>query len=532
MTKLDENESRYRMRYSDLLHGVQQELSQGSLATEIQALSYDSRVVPPKSLFIAMQGFHVDGHRFIEQAIERGAAAVLYEDPSWDERISVPAVRVANARVALAPIAAVFYGSPGQKMRTIGITGTDGKTTTTYLTSVALEAAQYVTGFMGTVDFKVADRLWSNETRQSTPEAPEVQALLRDMVAAGCSHAVIEATSHALSARWNRLGGCAFDIAVLTNVTHEHLDFHGSVEQYRRDKMRLFEMLGENDQGAPAHHQLCITNKHRKIAIVNADDPYHQMFLDAAPAQAERLTYAVRNHGDVRADKIVTSRDGLHFQVTTPWGQRQVQLRLTGDFNIHNALAALTVALAEGVDIDLALAALSQVPGVRGRMERVDQGQPFTVLVDYAHTPGSFEKLMRIVRPLTDGRLIAVFGSAGERDREKRPIQGETAAQFCDLVVLTDEDPRFEDRHTIIAEIAKGVEQANRSRAQPCTCLQIPDRSQAIRAALAEARPGDIVLLLGKGHERCIIYGADKTPWDEAAEARAALVELGYSRGQ
>lgn len=485
----------------------------------ITAVVYDSRAVTPGALFVAYRGFHTDGHTYIPQAIERGAAAVVYEDPAWDDRIPVPALRTPNARVALAPLAAAFYGSPGRRMRVVGVTGTDGKTTTTFLTSVALEAGGALTGLMGTVDFKIAGRMWANDSRQSTPEAPEVQALLRTMVDAGCSYAVIEATSHALSARWNRLAGCAFDIAVLTNVTQEHLDFHGTVEQYRRDKARLFEMLAEfRDADAP--------HKQRKIAVANADDPYHRMFLDAAPAYAERLTYAVHADADVRAEEVCSTRDGLRFRVTTPWGAADARLRLTGDFNVWNALAALTVACAEGVPLDACLAALERVPGVRGRMERIEAGQPFTVLVDYAHTPGAFEKLMRIVRPLTAGQLIAVFGSAGERDRAKRPLQGEIAGRFCDLVVLTDEDPRLEDREAIIADIAAGAEAAGKRIGETCLC--IPDRALAIRAAFARARPGDIVLLLGKGHEGSIIYGTTPMPWDEAAEARRALAELGF----
>jgi UDP-N-acetylmuramoyl-L-alanyl-D-glutamate--2,6-diaminopimelate ligase len=503
----------------------------GAMDILIRQIAYDSRAVEPGALFVAMRGFHADGHLFIDQALARGAVAVVYEDPGWDGRLSVPCARLADARTALAPIAAAFYGDPAQAMRVVGITGTDGKTTTTFLTSVALEAGNHSTGLIGTVDFKIADRLWANDTRQSTPEAPDVQGLLRRMADAGCDYAVIEATSHALSARWNRLGRCAFDIAVLTNVTHEHLDYHGTVEQYRRDKARLFEMLGEAGPHAsqfsgvaPLHPSA----KARKVAIVNADDPHHRMFLDAAPAHATRLTYAVNGSADVRATKLRSSRNGLAFELDTPWGRRPVQLRLTGDFNVYNTLAALSVALCEGVALDSALAALSQVPGVRGRMQRIEQGQPFTVLVDYAHTPGAFEKLMSIVRPLTDGQLIAVFGSAGERDREKRPIQGEVAARFCDLVVLTDEDPRLEDREAVLEEIAAGVRRANTQRASASRYMLIPDRSQAIRAAFAAAQPGDIVLLLGKGHEASIIYADQKLPWDESDAARTALRELGY----
>jgi UDP-N-acetylmuramoyl-L-alanyl-D-glutamate--2,6-diaminopimelate ligase len=250
------------------------------------------------------------------------------------------------------------------------------------------------------------------------------------------------------------------------------------------------------------------------------------MFLDAAPSHAERLTYAVHAPADVRAYDVLSSAAGLRFGVETPWGGAQLKLKLTGDFNAWNALAALTVGLAEGVPMAACVAALEAIPGVRGRMERIEQGQRFTVLVDYAHTPGAFEKLMSITRPLTSGQLIAVFGSAGERDREKRAIQGAVAARFCDLLVLTDEDPRLEDRDAIIAEIAQGAEQAGKREGSGY--LRIPDRPFAIRAAFARAQPGDIVLLLGKGHESCIIYGDTKTPWDEAGEARAALRELGY----
>jgi UDP-N-acetylmuramoyl-L-alanyl-D-glutamate--2,6-diaminopimelate ligase len=507
------------MRLHEILKQLSEPAHMPPANPEITSVVYDSRAVTPGALFVAYRGFHTDGHAYIPQALERGAAAVVYEDPAWDGRVLVPALRVSNARVALAPLAAAFYGHPGRRMRIVGVTGTDGKTTTTFLTSVALEAGGAVTGLMGTVDFKIAGRMWANDSRQSTPEAPEVQALLRDMAEAGCTYAVIEATSHALSARWSRLAGSAFDVAVLTNVTQEHLDFHGTVEQYRRDKARLFEMLAEfNDAAAPF--------KQRKIAIVNADDPHHRMFLDAAPVSAERLTYAVHAHADVRAEDVRSTRDGLRFRVTTPWGVADARLRLTGDFNVWNALAALTVACAEGVPLDRCLAALERAPGVRGRMERIEAGQPFTVLVDYAHTPGAFEKLFRIVRPLTEGQVIAVFGSAGERDRAKRPLQGEIAGRFCDLIVLTDEDPRLEDRMAIIAEIAAGAEAAGKRIGETCLC--IPDRALAIRTAFAYARPGDIVLLLGKGHEGSIIYGTTPVPWDEAAEARRALAELGY----
>jgi UDP-N-acetylmuramoyl-L-alanyl-D-glutamate--2,6-diaminopimelate ligase len=550
------------MHLHDLLTGLPILVLGGPTNIEISSLAYDSRAVRPGSLFVAITGFHVDGHAYIPQALAAGAAALVVDEKYWRSidsnaaNLQLPItnyqlptlVVVPDSRTALAPLAAAFYGHPGRAMRVVGITGTDGKTTTTFLTSAVLEAGGHTTGLMGTVDFKVAGRQWANDTRQSTPEAPEVQALLREMVAAGCDYAVVEATSHALSARWRRLDGCAFDVALLTNVTHEHLDFHGSVEQYRKDKARLFELLGETTDHRPPtidHRRRTLVDswpaaseyntensklktQNSKLAIVNADDPHHRMFLDAAPAQAGRLTYAVSAPADVRALDVVSTREGLRFRAATPWGQAELRLKLTGDFNVHNALAALTVGLAEGVALADCVRALEAIPGVRGRMERIEEGQPFTVLVDYAHTPGAFEKLMSITRPLTDGQLIAVFGSAGERDREKRPIQGAVAARFCDLLVLTDEDPRLEDREAIIAEIAQGAERAGKREGSGY--MRIPDRPAAIRAAFAHARPGDIVLLLGKGHEGCIFYGEGKIDWDEAGEARAALREMGHRR--
>src|SRR6266508_2476370 len=295
------------MQLGELLAGLPDAQARGPTDIEISGIAYDSRAVRPGNLFVAIGGFHVDGHAYIPQALEHGAAAVVGEKATGELQLppELPYVRISNARTALAPIAAAFYGHPGRQMRVVGITGTDGKTTTTFLTSAVLEAGGHTIGMIGTVDFKIAARQWANDTRQSTPEAPEVQAMLREMADAGCDYAVLESTSHALSARWNRLGGCAFDVALLTNVTHEHLDFHGSVEQYRRDKARLFEMLGEETKDerrkTKADNPSSVLrpsslvppiDKTRKVAIVNADEPHHHMFLDAAPASAERLTYA------------------------------------------------------------------------------------------------------------------------------------------------------------------------------------------------------------------------------------------------
>ncbi|HEY64276.1 MAG TPA: UDP-N-acetylmuramoyl-L-alanyl-D-glutamate--2,6-diaminopimelate ligase [Caldilineae bacterium] len=499
------------MRLGDLLAELDEVRIHGDVDIPITGLKYDSRRVQPGDLFVAIRGFHVNGHRFIPDALQRGAVAVVAEEPPPPD-VNIPWAQAADSRAALAPLAAAFYDHPARQLRVIGVTGTDGKTTTTTMISDILEAAGHRTGLITTVSFKVGERTWDNDTRQSTPEAPEVQALLRDMVDASCDYAVIESTSHGLAL--HRLDGCEYDVAVLTNVTHEHLDFHGTVEAYRLAKARLFEMLGESvDKGIP------------KVAVVNLDDPHAGMFIARAPDQV--ITYA-REHPSamIRARDVVASSSGLQFTADTPWGELDITLRLVGDFNVYNALAALAVGLSQGVPPDVCQDALARFQGVRGRMEIVDRGQPFTVIIDYAHTPESFKKVMGIMRPLTRGRLIAVFGSAGERDRQKRAIQGEIAGRYCDFLILTDEDPRLEDRWAILDEIAAGVERAGKREGDGYT--KIPDRAEAIAEAMRRARPGDVILLLGKGHESCIIYGTEKTPWDERKAAEAALRALGY----
>ncbi len=504
----------------------------GTTTLNVTGLVYDSRQVQPGNVFVAIKGFHVDGHAYIHQAVQYGATAVVVDVRYWSDAACPPAagdhpytlVVVPDSRVALAALAAAFYGYPAHRLGVVGVTGTKGKSTTTALVSQVLEGGGYRTGMISTVDFKVGERQWPNTTRQSTPEAPEVQALLREMADAGCDYAVLEATSHALSERWNRLGFCAFDVAVFLNVTHEHLDYHGSLEQYRRDKTRLFAMLqNEAIDGAGA----VVPTKAQKVAIVNADDPHHGMFLAAAPTSARPLTYALNAPADIRGQVVALSAVDSQVHVTTPWGTGMLHLPLPGVFNVLNALAALSVALTQSVPLERALAALGQAQSIRGRMERIEQGQPFGVIVDYAHNPDSFEQVLRMLRPLTRGKLIAVFGSAGERDREKRPQQGAIAARYCDLLILTDEDPRREDRQAIINEIAVGVEQEGKVAGSGY--LSVPDRAEAIRVAFERAQADDLVLLLGKGHEGSIEYADGKHAWDEAAQARLALQELGYT---
>ena len=500
----------------------------GAADPQITAVVYDSRNVTLGTLFVATPGSHVDGHRFIPQAIAGGAAAVLYDDaaalaavlPSLPD--GVVFVQVAHARAALAPLSAAWWGYPAQRLRVVGVTGTKGKTTTATLCAHVLDRDGHRSGMVSTANFKVGPTWSDNGTRQTTPEAPEIQRLLHEIAKAGCDHAVIEASSHGLAPAWNRVGSCAFDVAVFTNVTHEHLDYHGSVEQYRADKARLFALLHAPLPG-PA-----LADKQRKFAIVNLDDPHAALFL-AAAGDAEAITYGIEHPAaQVRAVDIALSSEGAAFTAVTPWGNIAITLHLPGRFNVLNALAALAVGLSAGIAPTECAAALAGVGGVTGRMERVAQGQPFAVIVDYAHNPDSFEQVMRLMRPLTNGQLICVFGSAGERDVAKRAIQGEIAGQFCDLVVITDEDPRDEDPNVILEQIAVGVRTSSKTEGHGY--LKIADRAHAIRAAFAQAQPGDIVLLLGKGHETSIVYERGrKQPWLERTEAERALQEIGYA---
>jgi UDP-N-acetylmuramoyl-L-alanyl-D-glutamate--2,6-diaminopimelate ligase len=508
----------------------------GATHRPIRGVAYDSRKIERDWLFVAVKGYHVDGHTYIAQALERGAGGVVVDarffDPTTITDLSQQSVVeppttfiiVPDSRVALAPIAAAFYGFPSSQLGVVGVTGTKGKTTTTMLTSQLLEAGGHRSGFISTVDFKIGERQWANDLRQSTPEALEIQQFLRTMVDEQCDYAVLESSSHALSPFWNRLGYCGFDVAVFTNVTHEHLDYHGTVDRYRQDKARLFSLLSEETAHTtfPPPKQ-----KQQKYAIVNADDPHHRLFLESAPYTAHGLAYGIKNRADVQASNISLFPTGSDFTVDTLWGKRSVSIHLPGAFNISNSLAALTVALSQGVPMDNAIERLEQVAGIRGRMERIDCGQPFEVIVDYAHNPDSFEQVMGMIRPLTRGQMIAVFGSAGERDKEKRPVQGEIAARYCHTIILTDEDPRGEDREAILAEIAVGVERQGKRKDDGY--FLIPDRASALREAISRARAGDVVLLLGKGHEGSIEYHDGKRPWDESQEARTILQEYGYS---
>lgn len=468
---------------------------------EVTSLAYDSRTVTPGTLFFAVPGEHVDGHDYVVGALIHGAVAVVAERES--PGISIPQLIVPRTRDALADAADAWFGRPSERLEVIGVTGTDGKTTTCYLAVAALAAGGRRPGMIGTVAVRVGEEERTNEGRNTTPEALELQELLAEMVAAGNDSVVMEATSHGLAQ--SRVRNCRFRIGIVTNVTSEHLEFHGTLEAYRAAKAMLVEE-------AP-------------LAILNADDPAFGYFRDRARDRV--LTYGTDVAAQVRATDIQTRADGTTFTATTPGWSGEVHLQLPGAFNVHNALAALALAEAEGIDLAAAAAAIGSVAGVPGRMERIDAGQPFGVVVDYAHTADSLAKVLRTLRPLTAGRLIVVFGSAGERDRVKRPAMGRVAADLADIAIVADEDPRLEDPRAINEAIADGARAAGARDGE--TLLVIDDRRAAVARAIGLARAGDMLLLAGKGHEGSIIYGTTKAWWDEREVARRELAAAGYT---
>jgi UDP-N-acetylmuramoyl-L-alanyl-D-glutamate--2,6-diaminopimelate ligase len=482
----------------------------------VRHVDYDSRRVSAGSLFTAIPGSRADGHDFVPQALAAGAAALLVERPLPGVR--VPQLVVRAARPALATAAAWLEGFPSTALGIVGITGTDGKTTTSFLVRAMLEAAGYPCGLSGTVTTVAGGRRYGGASRSTTPEAPELQAALAAMVAAGDRFAVVESTSHGLAQ--DRVGEVAYDVAVLTNLTHEHLEFHRTHEAYRAAKRRLFEALAVGDRNPDKGWG--------KTGVINFDDRWAGEFADATHRAGARLvTYGRAAAADVRLVSLRQDTTGLRLEVETPRWRGPLALRLAGSFNGHNALAAIAVGEALGLDPAAMRRGLEAVERVPGRMERVFSSLPFSLVVDYAHTPNALQLVLDDLAPVaadSGGGLVVVFGSAGERDVLKRPLMGRVAGERCRLVVVTDEDPRGEDRERILREIAAGAEEAGRIEGRDL--LVIPDRTAAIRAAVERAGPGDVVLLAGKGHESTIEMADGPHPWDERAVAEAALAAV------
>lgn len=536
----------------------------------INSLAFDSRKVKNGALFFALPGTHANGNEFIPAAIKNGAAAIVFENnaDTFDENLLAKIksacektdaapyfIKVKSARFSMSPVSACFYDYPSKKLAVIGVTGTEGKSSTVSFIWQLLRLCGKKAGFFSTVQYSFGGEAIANPEHQTTPEAPIVQRELYEMVQNGCEYAVVESSSHGLSERTNRLGDVAFDCGIFMNVTLEHLEFHGTYEQYKSDKANLFRALDK------VEHDKTILGKKRTIepfGIVNLEDPAATYFIQAtkvpvvgfttegkagkAAAEnaltADALPAIPQNIAYYSARNIASARFGIAYTIHAVEGfdkqnehkNLEVKAGVHGAFNAYNITAAIiAVSRMTGIAAAKVCQKCTELTSVKGRMTVVDEGQPFEVIVDYAHTPSSFETIFPPVRNRCAGKMICVFGSGGERDHVKRPLQGEVAAKFCDTVILTDEDPRQEDSMAILGEIATGAKKEGKREGE--NLLLIPDRKAAIRKAFSIAKKDDIVLLLGKGHENSIIYKDRVMPYDEISEAKIALGEAGYKRG-
>jgi UDP-N-acetylmuramoyl-L-alanyl-D-glutamate--2,6-diaminopimelate ligase len=477
---------------------------------EVSAVVQDSRKAVPGSLFVAVRGFHSDGHRFIPQAVRQGSVAVVVDECAPLEAPAGAAViRVPDTRSALARIAVRFYNQPSRRLKLVGITGTNGKTTTSYLARSIIEAAGRTCGLIGTIDYRIGSTVLP--APNTTPESLDIQRFLAEMIAQGASDCVMEVSSHALAL--GRTDGCEFAVAVFTNLTQDHLDFHRTMEEYFQAKLLLFTGLGP-----------------KAVAVVNADDAYAGEI--SRRTQARVVTFGLSERAAVRpAGEVAHGIDGLRFTATTPTGTVELASPLVGKHNISNILAAVGI----GVALELPVSAISEgvaaMRSVPGRMEKVEAGQPFGVIVDYAHTEDALVRLLEAVRELAAGRVITVFGCGGDRDRTKRPKMGSAALAGSDVVIVTSDNPRTEDPLAIIREVEAGMQgtgfrAASAADAAPAgkkPYYVVPDRAAAIGAAVELARSGDVVVLAGKGHEDYQIIGDQRRHFDDREEARLAI---------
>jgi UDP-N-acetylmuramoyl-L-alanyl-D-glutamate--2,6-diaminopimelate ligase len=489
------------LKFSELAALLPGSEQRGPSDPELRGVTHDSRRVKPGDLFVCVTGQKSDGHLFLGTAIEQGAAAALVERTEGLPA-SLPLLRVASTRAAMGPAAAAVYGHPSREFTVVGVTGTNGKTTTTLLVEALFRAAGCRTGVIGTLGARIGDRELPGD--RTTPEAPELQALFAEMAAAEVRAVAMEVSSHALTL--DRTLGTEFNLGVFTNLTQDHLDFHGTLEDYFEAKARLFVDY-------PTQSQKPFS------AVINVDDPYGRRLSELSRGRV--ITYGIEQAAALRATHIQASPAGVSFRISRDGaGEQPLQLRLGGRFNVANALAALGVAHAAGLGWERSLSALAAVPGVPGRFESVDVGQEFAVIVDYAHSPDGLQNVLQSARALDPARLIVVFGCGGDRDRGKRPIMGRLAAELADAVVVTSDNPRSEDPRSIIREIVAGIEAGPRRRAR---VMEEPDRRRAIEQAIGMASPGDLVLIAGKGHEDYQIFPDRTIHFDDREVAREVL---------
>jgi len=482
----------------------------GVQAVEIAGLAYDSRRVAPGTLFFCVPGEHSDGHDFAAQAVAAGAAALVVERPL---NLGVPEVLVASTRAAMGPAAARFYKDPTARLRVVGVTGTNGKTTTAYLVRALLGATGRRCGLMGTVTSVVAGV--ERPVIRTTPEAIDVQGAFREMFDGGDTAAAMEVSSHALEL--GRVEGVHFAAAIFTNLTQDHLDFHRDMEEYFQAKRRLFVpgVPGVVMPDAPGSGQ------RPSIAVLNVDDPYGRRLATELPGA---VSFAVEHEADYRAHDVRMTFGGCAFRLQSPAGERSVSLPLPGRFNVANALGALAATHTMGGDLDTLVGALERGVRVPGRFEPVQEGQRFAVLVDYAHTPDSLENVLGAARELARGRVICVFGAGGDRDRGKRPLMGALAARLADVVLVTSDNPRSESPEEIVAEIVAGIGVSGPGVSGTAQAEVEVDRRAAIERAIGLAEEGDVVVIAGKGHEQGQEFaGGRKVPFDDVSVAREAL---------
>jgi UDP-N-acetylmuramoyl-L-alanyl-D-glutamate--2,6-diaminopimelate ligase len=484
------------VRLSDLMTRLPGAELHADPGLEVAEVTHDSRRAGPGSVFVAIRGLVTDGSRFVEAARRKGAVAVVSEEPPEP---GVPWVRVPDARAALARLSAAVLGDPAGSLELIGITGTNGKTTTAHLIDAGLRAAGHAVGLVGTVRYRIGDR--PLEAVRTTPESSDLQALFREMADRECRYAVLEVSSHSLALK--RVEGCEFRVAVFTNLTRDHLDFHGDMESYFAAKRVLFDTLLRAD----GH------------AVVNLDDDRGPELVRAARGRV--VTYSRRGPADLEARDVEVSFEGTRFLARTPAGDLEVRTPLIGRVNVSNVLAALGACLAVGIPAETALGGITSLAGVPGRVERVRSGQDLTVIVDYAHTDDALKNLLETIRELGPARLITVFGCGGDRDRTKRPLMGAVASRLSDVVIVTSDNPRSEPPEAIIAEILRGMNGGRRAERH-----SVVDRREAIGQALELARAGDVVVIAGKGHETVQVLRDRAVPFDDRQVAAEALARL------
>ncbi len=487
------------MQLQSLLFKVPTRGVRGPTDVEITSVCYDSRQARPGSLFVALRGERVDGHEYLTQAIAQGTAGVVVEHAPESIPASVACVEVASTRAAMPPIAGAFYHYPAAKLRLCGVTGTNGKTTMTYLLKHICERAMLRCGLIGTVRYEIGEEILPST--HTTPQALDLQALLARMRDAGCKAAVMEVSSHALAQ--DRVGGLEFDAAVFTNLTQDHLDFHGSLQEYFEAKARLFTDI------------LPQQTRKRPVAVVNVDDRYGAELCTRLPKNVRLITYGMGNRADFRASNFKTEAAGTSYQLDAQERSYLVRLPLIGRFNIYNSLAALAASSAMGVQLRAAVLSLATAPAVPGRVQLVPAKRNYQVYVDYAHTDDALSNVIRTLRELNPRRLIVVFGCGGDRDKSKRPLMGRAAEQGSDLSIITSDNPRSEDPAAIIRDIEKGFQGNNYE--------VIVDRHEAIERAVALAQPRDIILIAGKGHENYQQFAKSTITFDDVQVAKSAI---------